>query len=309
MSGIGVVLNPHSRKYKQNPAKAKKMSFIVGDKASCRTTQDLDDLRHVAQDFKDREIDILAISGGDGTNHCTLTSFIDVYGDKPLPKIAILRGGTLNTVANSFDIKGTPEGLLSNLLVKYHEDLPFEERSTVLTKVNDEYGFIFGIGVIYNWMADYYKGLETSPLQAAKTLAHSIGSALVNGPFAMHQFERFDAEVTVDGKRWPFANYCALYSGTARSLGLNFRVFYLVDQDPTKFHAIGFSLPPRNILRYVPAMYAGRPGGCPEMLEELASTMEIKLSKPLPHTIDGDMKKKTDYYKITAGPSITLIVK
>ena len=149
---------------------------------------------------------------------------------------------------------------------------------------------------------------EASPLQAAKTLLHSVGSALINGPFAMKQFERFDAEVTLDGKKWPFANYCALYSGTARSLGLNFRVFYLVDQDPTKFHAIGFSLPPRNILKYVPSMFLGKSAGCEEMLEELASEMTIQLKKPLPYTIDGDMKDAVDHFSISAGPKLTLII-
>src|SRR3990167_10568117 len=142
MAGIGVILNPYSKKYRDNPERMKRMGFIVGDKASCKQTEDLADLKRVADEFKSRDIDILAISGGDGTNHCTLTHFIRVYGEKPLPKICFLRGGTLNTVASSIGVKGTPEAILSNLLVKYHEDVPFETRDLWLTKINDEYGFI-----------------------------------------------------------------------------------------------------------------------------------------------------------------------
>lgn len=309
MSGIGVILNPFSRKYKNNPEKAKKMSFIVGDKASCKETEDLADLGRVADEFKSRDIDILAISGGDGTNHCTLTHFIRVYGEKPLPKICFLRGGTLNTVASSIGVYGTPESILSNLLVKYHEDVPFETRDLWLTKINDEYGFIFGMGVIYNFMEAYYGKGTPSPAIAVKTLVHGIFSSMVNGPFARTLFDRFDAEVTVNGKRWPFANYTALYTGSINQLGLNFRVFYKVETTPDKFHAVGFSLPPRNILPYMPIMYLGKPTGSPNILEESATDMTIKVEKPMRYTIDGDMKPETDTFHISQGPKLTILVR
>lgn len=307
MPGIGVVLNPNSKKYKKNPEKIKRMSFIVGDKASCKETEDLNDLRRVAEEFKTRDIDVLAISGGDGTNHCTLTTFIQVYGDKPLPKISLLRGGTLNTVASSLKIKGSSETILSNLLLKYHEDQSFESKKIHLTKINDEYGFIFGTGVIYNFMESYYKNGEPSPAHAAKTLFRAISSAMFNGPFASKMFDRFDAEVTVNGKKWPYANYSALYSGSINQLGLDFRVYYHVDATPHCFHAVGFSLPPRNVLAYVPAMYRGKASGCPNLLEEPAEEMIIKLKKPLKYTIDGDMKKASDYFHISLGPELEIL--
>src|SRR3989338_9839413 len=40
--------------------------------------------------------------------------------------------------------KKTPQKILSNLLIRYHEDLPFQTRQVWLIKINDEYGFIFG---------------------------------------------------------------------------------------------------------------------------------------------------------------------
>ena len=308
MGGIGVVLNPFSRKYKNNPSRKKQMGFIVGDKASYKETEDLDDLKRVAEEFKTRDIDILALSGGDGTNHCTLSTFIQVYGEKPLPKIALLRGGTLNTVASTYGIHGSPEGLLSSLLVKYHEDVPFETKEALMMNVDGEYGFIFGLGVIYNFMDAYYREGVPSPTMAAWTLIRSIASAMINGSFARKMFERFDAEVTVNGKKWPFANYSALYSGSINQLGFNFRVFYLVDTHPDQFHAIGFSLPPRNVLPYVPAMYLGKPSGSPNVVEEPAREMIIRLEKPLPYTINGDMRPPRDTFHITAGPKLTLLI-
>lgn len=308
MSGIGVVLNPHSKRYRKNPAKMKRMGFIVGDKGNFASTRDLQDIRRVAEEFKRKEIDILALSGGDGTNHVTLTTFIEVYGGTPLPKITFLRGGTLNTIAFSCGIFGSPEKILSNLLYKYHEDEPFETTEVDIMNINGKYGFIWGLGVINSFMEAYYRGGVPSPSQAAWTVVRCIASAVVNGPFACRLFERVDARVTVDGKVWPFKNYCAISAGSIPYLGLGFRVFYL-SAEPRRFHAIGFTMPPRNVLRYVPFLLLGRPSGCPDWLEAPVSEMVIELAEPKAYTIDGDMHPPIDRFHIKVGPRLTVIVR
>ncbi len=306
MSGIGVVLNPHSKRFRKNPRKMKRLGYIVGERGDFAETHNDHDIRRVAEEFKKKEIDILAISGGDGTNHVTLSTFIEVYGDQPLPKITFLRGGTLNTIASSCGIYGSPEKILGNLLTKYHEGEPFLEKTFPIIKINDSYGFIWGCGVIFNFMRAYYGKGHPSPLQAAWTLVHSIGSALVNGPFACRMFERIEAEVEVNGKRWPFRNYSAIYAGSIPYLGLGFRVFYLAKE---KFHAIGFSLPPRNVLYYVPKMFLGFPSRCPDLVEEAADEMIATLEEPRAFTIDGDMHPPTNRFEIRRGPLLTVLVR
>ena len=70
---------------------------------------------------------VLAINGGDGTNHVVITAFIRTYGDEPLPAIAFLRGGTMNTTANACGVAGgSPRNLLSRLLDKLDGRLPLE---------------------------------------------------------------------------------------------------------------------------------------------------------------------------------------
>ncbi len=308
MPGIGVVLNPHSKRYRKNPEKLRRMGFIVGDRGDCASTYNHQDIREVAQAFKEKDIEILAISGGDGTNHITLTTFIQVYGDKPLPKITFLRGGTLNTIAFSCGIFGAPEKILSNLLYKYHQEETFETTEIDVMQINGKYGFIWGCGLIYNFMEAYYKGGVPSPVQAAKTLVKSIGSAIINGPLACRMFERMDAEVEVNGKKWSYKKYSAIFAGSIEYLGLGFRVFYLARQ-PRKFHAIGFSLPPRNVLAYVPLMLLGRPSGCPNLLEEEASEMIIRLAEPKAYTIDGDMHPPEETFHIKMGPRLQVIVR
>lgn len=309
MSGIGIIINPRGKKFQKDPDKLRRLSFIVGDKASYSATEDLPDLRRVAEEFKTRDIDILAIGGGDGTNHVTLSHLIDVYGEKPLPQLTFLRGGTMNTLANSVNIKGHSEKILSNLIYKYHEGESFETTEMDLMKINDKYGFIFGLGFVYRFMESYYRGgMAPSPPKATWMLCRSIGSALINGRFARGLFQRFEAHVEVDGRPWPFQNWSALFSGSIPFLGLKFRVFRLAEE-PGSFHAIGISIPPRNVLKFVPYMFLGKKVPSDEIVEAPAREMIIQLNEPMGYTVDGDMLPPAQRIEIRTGPRLKIIVK
>src|SRR4029077_4419067 len=142
------------------------------------------------EDFRKVEIDVLAISGGDGTNHVTLTGFLDVYSGAVMPRVALLRGGTMNTVANSVGVgHGRPEGLLARLV---REDakrgaVELENVERYVMRVaprqggKNDFGFLFGTGVMRGFLAEYYRGGQPSPLAALTTLARAVGSALVGG--------------------------------------------------------------------------------------------------------------------------------
>jgi diacylglycerol kinase family enzyme len=307
MSGIGVILNPYSRNYRNNPERAKKMSFIVGDKASFKATEDLGDLQRVAEEFKSRDIDLLAISGGDGTLHTVLSYFSRIFGDKPLPQIALLRGGTLNNVATYLKIKGDPEHILSRLVIHYHEGLPLKHKTVHLLKINNEVGFVWGNGIIYRFMEVYYKAGLRSPTGAAIVLGRLMASALFNGPRAMSLFEPFHARVTVDGKLWPFDQYNALFGASINHMGLNFRVYHLVDKHPGCMHVHGIHAKPRELVSYMPRMGLGHLTHWENHLEQPAQDMLIELDKPLAYTIDGDMKEPTTRLHIQMGPKLTIL--
>ena len=117
MPGIGVVFNPKSGRNVRDPRAAGRLARALGDHGVVRAARSIDELYAVAEDFRRLDIDVLGISGGDGTNGVTITGFIDVYQGSALPRIAFLRGGTMNTVANSVGVRrGRPEGLLGRLI-------------------------------------------------------------------------------------------------------------------------------------------------------------------------------------------------
>src|SRR5438128_2499711 len=101
MSGIGIITNPHAKLNKRNPSRTALLGYILGQQGQLEVTNSLEDLSRVACEFRDQRIGILAINGGDGTISRTLTAFIHEYDGLPLPKVVLLRGGTINVLAKN----------------------------------------------------------------------------------------------------------------------------------------------------------------------------------------------------------------
>lgn len=310
MPGIGIILNPHSRSNLKNPTRARRLGFIVGDKGSCHETKDPADVERLAREFCDREIEILGISGGDGTIHMTLSSFIKAYGGTPLPKIAFLRGGTMNNVATVLGIRGTPENVLSRLILKYHQDDPFRTAELNTLKINGSYGFVFGLGVVERFIEHYERtNVKPTPTRAAMLLAYYMSSALVNGKAACRLCRRFDATITVDGERLPFKNYTMLFAGTIETLGLGFNPMGRARELVNQFQIAGVSATPRQLIKIFPKAYLEQPIGREYIEDRVGSLAVLEFAEPQMYTLDGDFPEgPTTRVEISMGPRMTCLL-
>ena len=141
MPGIGVIYNPRSGRNLRDPKAARRLSVALGDHGVVREAGSIDELYRVAEDFRSLDIDVLGISGGDGTNGVTITGFLDVYQSAALPQIAFLRGGTMNTAANSVGVRrGGPKDLLDRLVQAYVEraSIPLQDVERHVLKLRGE---------------------------------------------------------------------------------------------------------------------------------------------------------------------------
>lgn len=307
MPGIGIILNPHSRSNRKNPERITRLGFIVGDKGSCRQTHDVLDIPEIIHEFKEKRIDILGISGGDGTNHCTLTTMIKEYGDVPLPKIAFLRGGTMNAIANILGIHGSPEQILSNLILKYHEEEEFETTEVDLIEINGRYGFLFGNGLVSRFIELYYKN-KGGPAHAFVLLMKVIGTALFGTQLIRDLCERFNARVVVDGVEWGYKNFVFIGAGTVESFNFGFRPLYRARKNPGLFQIIGGSGTPLQILGTFPMILMSRLSQ-KHFEDSVCKEADIYLDEPQSYMFDGDMQEPTTHIKIKTGPRLTIIVR
>lgn len=316
MPGIGIITNPHSRRNRRYPEQMRRLGYILGQHDAYELTNRVEDVAAVAQRFKESDIDILALNGGDGTNHVTLTRFIEVYGDHPLPKIALLRGGTMNTVSHSVGIKGTPSRLLANLVEKYYTGQPFETTMRDMLCVRDEhgkhYGFIFGNGLISNFLEIYYGTGHPSPTTAAVLVAQGVSQLLTGGgPIVDQLFKPFRADIEfADGSTWPNINYQTITASTVDQIGLGFRPFIRCEERSGAFHVLGITADPAAVVKLLPKVRLGLALDERDALSAVTERVTFSSDEPITYTVDGDMHTSHDgRVVLEAGPRVEIIIK
>lgn len=332
MPGIGVIFNPKSGKNIRDPRAAGRLARTLGDRGVVRQAGSIDELYRVAEDFLKLDIDVLGISGGDGTNGTTITGFLDVYRGSALPQIAFLRGGTMNTVANSVGVaQGRPEGLLDRLCQAYVEraSRPLQDverhvlclkgeraravsakSSVAPTPLPTKYGFLFGTGVVYGFLAEYYKGGDPNPVVAAKTLMRGVGSTIVGGEMIRRMAAPFRGSVELDdGTIWEERDYLAVAGGTIDQIGLNFRPFYRYGEREGAFHILGIHTSPFGFVRQLPRVWRAAPMK-PGHTFEATPTWAIVRSPqmPLRYMVDGDLHECDGPLHVSIGPRVRIVV-
>jgi diacylglycerol kinase (ATP) len=319
VSGIGVVLNPRSRRNLRDPKAALRLARRLGDQGVVREARSIDELYRIAEDFRRADIDVLAISGGDGTNHVTLTGFLDVYAGATIPRVALLRGGTMNTVANSVGVSpGRPEGLLGRLVRAYalRANGPLADVERHVMRVvpsgggRPTYGFLFGTGVVHGFLAEYYRHGETTPLVAAETLARGIASAVVGGEAIRRMARPFRGTVELgDGTLWPAEDYLAVAAGTIAHIGLNFKPFHRYDERPGAFHVLGIHASPLTFVAELPRIHRGQPMRPGRAHDALSERMTVRSADgTVRYMIDGDLHECRGDLVVSTGPRVRLVV-
>jgi hypothetical protein len=341
MAGIGVIYNPRSGRNVRDPRAASRLARTLGDHGVIREAGSIDELYRVAEDFRKLEIDVLGISGGDGTNGTTITGFLDVYQGNALPQIAFLRGGTMNTVANAVGVRrGRPEGLLDRLCRAYvaraarplanverhvmclrgegqvkppinASESDEEPRSVRAPALATKYGFNFGTGVVCGFLSEYYAyGQPPNPVVAAKTLLRGVGSAAVGGEMIKRMAAPFRGSVEIDdGTVWPERDYLSVAGGTVDQIGLNFRPFYRYAERPDTFHLLGIYTSPMGFVGQLPRIWRARAMKPGHTYEAVAKSAVIRSPhSPLRYMIDGDLYECGGPLHVSIGPLVRIVV-
>lgn len=197
MAGIGIVSNPYSKLNRRNPQRASYLSYIAGKRGHVVVTKSLDEMEGVARGFRDQGVSVLAINGGDGTISQTLTVFDRVYGDAPLPEIALLRGGTMNVLANNLGIRGHPEQVLYRLIEKHSllERIPSVKQRSMM--IDGQLGFLFASGTPATFLQKFYQN-KTGAIGAAWLIAKIVASRFFRRSYYLKMVPYTETVISAD---------------------------------------------------------------------------------------------------------------
>ena len=213
----------------------------------------------------------------------------------------------MNTIADSLKVKGDRPRLLFELIDRYHNQETFETIDLRILRIGDVYGFIFGTGVISNFLELYYGTGAPSPAMAAKLLGQVVISAVAGTPLAKQVGRRVHARVIVDGKQWAREDFLTVAASCVEEIGLRFKPFYRAHERADAFPILGIHASTPGLATELPTVLRGRPMSRHKVIDALAREVVFETDEPTGYTIDGDLYKTQGSLKIVQGPALRIV--
>lgn len=305
---IAVIVNPRSRANRRDPRIATEFQAIVGDRGRVFAPKSLEELDAMAAEIRQAAPTVIAVHGGDGTLHKTVTALDRVFGAEPIPPVAILCGGTMNVVATSLGIRERPAVFLQAIVDAARDGQSLETIRRRSMRIGRDVGFLFGSGLPANFLTEYYAPGEYGPARAAWLLIRAFFSAVWQGPFIRKLFKRFEGSVRVDGTLLEQNAFVGLMAGTVREVGLGFKLVHRADDDPERFGVLAMHSAILSLTLDIWAVQRGRGIAPSRAFSAVASEMNVQSKNgAMAYTIDGDLYKTHEPVAISLGPPILFL--
>ncbi|HET8935092.1 MAG TPA: diacylglycerol kinase family protein [Polyangiales bacterium] len=305
-----IIINRNAGELRRDARLIDRMRERAGYSLPVHVTDDLPALRALCERLVREGVSSVGVVGGDGTASATLTALWRACGDKPLPRIALLRGGSMNTVANSL---GTGRGSVLQLLERLNNVLRSPELQRTCSRpvicVNRQrLGFLFGTGVWYGYLAETYRsGPPSFPIYVS-VLGRLFASAAVNGEMVRRIVRPAATGVQFRAGAWPSQAYLSIAAGTVADVGFGVKPFHRAFASEDCFQLLAITGNARDVLRAMPDLRLGR--GFEDRVARQVMTDYAELRPEqgfIEYSVDGDIDTLQGSLTLEIGPRIDFL--
>lgn len=167
----------------------------VGEVVDCSSHSQL---RKQLETWRESELNLLALYGGDGTFHVVLRELLSVWKGAPLPALFFLHGGTVGDVSSSLGSRA-PWAAAGWIARRIAAGLPLPGRTFRALDVGGTPAFNCGVGIfaaVPDWVATRMKGGQGIGAASGRAVAHVLigtaeGRKLARG---------YDGWLSIDGR-------------------------------------------------------------------------------------------------------------
>lgn len=308
---LAIISNPYCKRNKTDSDYLNKLENEFQGRCYFFVTKNMEELRTACEKIHELNVRTVGILGGDGSISLVLTFLNDFYQES-FPRILVLKGGTINFLAQNLRIKDEPEVLLQ----KYFsiEDCKNQHFYTnlQLQRVNDELGLIFADPTVTHFLNHFYEN-KTDKFGVLKDLFSTFIDGLYRGKWN-GQFHKLLTSQSFQIQTKPNCDNIPhkmkgtfLFTSTVPQMpfGVNF------------FRKVTFSTPslelvivPQERFRLVwefVKMLAAPKNSLP-IVSHLVDEVELKYPENSVYSLDGDLKKTEDgSVKISKGPVVSFV--
>ncbi len=306
---IDVIVNTRARLYAAHPHLVDGLREACAGAALVHPTSTHAELTAAAEAIAARGTDLVVLSGGDGTAMAGVTALARAFGEERLPRLALLPGGTVATVARNWGMSGDPLVLLGRLL-RDRDRLSFVPRPTLRVTgttagvVEERVGFIFGTGLVAAFFDVYYAGGAGGYGAAARIVARIFAQSFWGGPLARRVLDPLPCTIEVEGRRLAPEAWSLVCAAVVKDLGIHMLVTYRAAEDPARPHLVASPLPSGQLGPRAPLVLAGRRIGGAGHFDNLARSFVVRFpGESGPYVLDGDVLR-AGAVEVSAGPRI-----
>ena len=302
-------------------------------------TDDISDVRQALSNTGQRA-KLVCIYGGDGTIFHVINEMLrNQSPGEPLPRLALLGGGTMNVTGRICGMTESPGENFRAIMNAYLTDKLLWREVPVMEVGNGEqksYGFTFGMGPLVRLLDRYENG--TKGKLAALTLGlRAIAAAVSPIQTSMSElFEDMTASVIADGAELPFNHFTAVFANTTGAINRSIEPF----TDPRTrdtFHFLAYAVSSREFALFTPLLARGKlPFDRSELIHPVAAwrhlsalatgkgtlprdpryvnhpaqILHVDAAAESIYTIDGEVLQKSDApLEVKLGPSLQLALR
>ncbi len=326
---LAVVLNPNAGR---RPVDAARVRQTVGDLGRVAETETLEELSDVVRELLQEEVEVIAISGGDGTLNWVLNEAMAVVKDpEALPAFLPTNGGTIDFVARKVGVRGDAVSILSQIVRRIRADRSIETRAvdslelTGLRRHGEEsqpfhrLGFALAAGGIgQRFFSKYYAEPRLGAPGIVSVVSRAVGSfaaARLRAPvperwlaYSRDIFRPTSARVWIDGLELEGIEQGAIHAGAFDvSLGGVFHVFPLAAA-PGSIHFQAGGIVPSEMIRALPSLARGGAIDSRHLTERAGQEMRIEAvgDELLSPILDGERFSDLSEITVRSGPRIRI---
>ena len=254
------------------------------------------DIYEALLEFAGNNVDLVVISGGDGTVQAVLTV---LFIHKPFtrqPGLVVLEAGTTNMIAGDVGISGDQSKALRRLFQRVQTgsgDIKKKQRPVIRLQVpghDAKCGMFFGAAAISQGVQYYQKNLHNKGLQGFPGICLTLSRyfwATISKHSKSTQGTRI--EFGLNGKPLQKEKFLLLFVSTLDRLFFGLRPFWGEDRGPLRFTAVRSQA--KYLLRVMPSLARGRRAAKATAENGYFSNniSEVKLFMDSPVALDGEI--------------------
>ncbi len=306
MYKIGIIVNPHARSVQKSrqdiPSLLRK---IGGEYVDVRLSTSLDELDRILLDFKTSGISCIATCGGDGTIHHIVCHMITMYAPSAPPPLLILKGGTMDNIARTINLKGKGPDILTRMIACLEEGKVPEIHRRDTMKIENRYCFLFGLGLTTNFLDAVYEG-EKGTIKNLKVIGRAIFEGLIDKK-GSSLFKRVNARLVANGKELPFREILAILAGTVEQIGMGFKPLPRANEKEGTYHVIITGEKPIEGVKQFFRIKKGLPMKGELNFNDIISHLSIEADSPFKYTMDGELFNCDGTMTVEMGTPVELV--